>query len=93
MKLSKERVSYLSKILVNDLIDNRYLSPKVPKEDLIERVDKIITDDLMVEDRLNHEVKEILKSREKEIEKGNVDYHKMFLMIKNKLVKERGLVL
>ncbi len=93
MKLSKERISYLSKILVNNLIDNRYLSPKISKEDLIERVNQIIIDDLMVEDRLNQEVKEILKSYEKEIEKGNVDYHKMFLMIKNKLVKERGLVL
>ena len=57
------------------------------------KIEKIILDDLQVEDRLNAEVKEILKGYEREMEKGEVDYQKMFQMIKKQLVKERDLVL
>jgi hypothetical protein len=39
------------------------------------------------------EVKEILKGYEAEMGEGNVDYRKMFLMVKKKLVQERGLIL
>jgi hypothetical protein len=34
-----------------------------------------------------------LKTHEQEIERGRVDYQKMFTMLKQKLVRERGLLL
>jgi hypothetical protein len=34
-----------------------------------------------------------MKAYEADIEKGHVDYQKMFTMIKSKLVRERGLIL
>jgi hypothetical protein len=38
-------------------------------------------------------VRQMLKAYEQEIERGNVDYQKMFTMIKQKLVRERGIIL
>jgi hypothetical protein len=35
----------------------------------------------------------LLKSYEKEIEQGQVDYQKMFMKVKQKLVRERGIIL
>jgi hypothetical protein len=59
-------------------------------EDLIREV---ITEDLQVEDRLNDEVKALLRAFSNEFNKGEADYHKMFTMVKRKLVQERGLIL
>jgi len=56
-------------------------------------LNQTITEELMVEDRLNAEVRELMKNYETEIQRGGVDYQKMFTMIKNRLVKERGLIL
>jgi hypothetical protein len=56
-------------------------------------LDRAITDELMVEDRLNAEIRDLMKQYESEIERGHVDYQKMFTMIKSKLVRERGLIL
>jgi hypothetical protein len=56
-------------------------------------LDQAITDELSVEDRLNAEVRQMLKAYDKQIEQGQVDYQKMFLMVKQKLVRERGLIL
>jgi hypothetical protein len=46
-----------------------------------------------VEDRLNEEVREFLKGHASEIEKGRLDYRRLFDLTKQKLVKERNLVL
>jgi len=54
---------------------------------------KLIYDDLIVEDRLNEEVREILEQYQDEIDDKNLEYSSLFKMIKRKLVKERGLVL
>ncbi len=64
-------------------------SPKA----LVEELDRAITDELTIEDRLNAEVRELMKTYEAEIDRGGLDYQKMFTMIKNKLAKERGLIL
>ncbi len=93
MRLSKERITLLSKALADKLIEGKYIEPVIAKDPFIARMGHIITEELIIEDRLNQEVKGLLSAYEREIEKGNVDYWKMFNMIKSKLVKERGLVL
>lgn len=93
MKLSKERISIIAKALTGRLIDGQYIKPLVSKEHIVSRVEYIITNDLSIEDKLNEDVKKLLKAYEREIEKGEIDYWKMFNMIKNKLAKERGLIL
>jgi len=63
------------------------------KNALVQALNQTITEELMVEDRLNAEVRELMKNYEAEIQRGGVDYQKMFTMIKSRLVKERGLIL
>jgi hypothetical protein len=46
-----------------------------------------------VEDRLNADVREMLKQFDQEFAAGRADYQKMFSMVKQKLIKERGLIL
>ncbi len=83
----------MTELLVSRLQDEGYAELVGEKTTLIEALDRTITDELLVEDRLNAEVRELMKRYETEIERGQVDYQKMFTMIKNKLVKERGLIL
>lgn len=63
------------------------------RQALVEALDHAITEELSVEDRLNAEIRTLMKTYTAEIERGNVDYQKMFTMIKKKLVAERGLIL
>lgn len=93
MKLSKERIDHLAGSLAGRLQEEGYVELSGPKQAFIAALDQVITEELMVEDRLNAEVRGLMKTYEAEIERGHVDYQKMFTMIKNKLVKERGLIL
>lgn len=69
------------------------IRPKIPVQKLIDQTDAILLDELMVEDRLNDEVRELLKKHENDIERNRMDYRKLFELTKQKLVKERNLVL
>ena len=93
MRLTTDRIAHISKSLATRLTEGGYIEPHIPANDLISRIDQIITEELMVEDRLNREVAELLNAHERDIEKGKVDYNTMFNMIKRKLVKERGIIL
>lgn len=93
VRLSSERIAILSKTLADKLIEGKYLEPVIPKDQIIAKMEHIIREELMIEDKINQEVKGLLSAYEREIERGGIDYNKMFNMIKNKLIKERGLVL
>jgi hypothetical protein len=93
MRITKERVHFISKTLLERLLEQNLITVQIPKEELVRRIEHVVTEELMIEDRLDLEVKEILKGYEAEMGEGNVDYRKMFLMVKKKLVQERGLIL
>jgi len=93
MRLSKERVRHMAESLAGRLQQEGHIELIGDRNALVAGLDQAITDELSVEDRLNAEVRQMLKAYDKQIEQGQVDYQKMFLMVKQKLVRERGLIL
>jgi hypothetical protein len=93
VKLSKARVGHLAESLISRLQETDHLDILGEKKAVIEALDRAMTAELSVEDRLNAEIRELMKQYDVQIERGGVDYQKMFTMIKSKLVKERGLIL
>ena len=93
MRLSKERVKHMAESLAARLIQEGHVVLTGTHKALVDALDHVVTEELSVEDRLNSEVRQLLKSYEREIESGQVDYQKMFTMIKQKLVRERGIIL
>ena len=83
----------MAKRIIEDLIKRAYISPRISEEELIEMTHDVLLDELMVEDRLNEEVREILKKYESEIEGKRLDYKTLFDLTKRKLVKERNIIL
>jgi hypothetical protein len=93
MRLKRERIVKLARNLGEGLLKKGLVALDVPVEQVVQRIDRVLHEELQVEDRLNEEVREILKSYDEQIRNGSVDYQKMFQMIKSKLVKDRGIVL
>jgi len=93
MKLKKERVTLLASNIIEGLLKSGLIVASVPAEELVKKIENTITDDLMIEEKLNEEVREILKSHSKQLEKESVNYQRMFQMVKDKLVRERGIIL
>ncbi len=93
MKISKERVHHIAVLVVERLHKDGKLTVAGPQERVVTNLDKVMTDELSIEDRLNQEVRTLLKQFDAEFEKGKADYQKMFGMVKKKLIRERHLIL
>jgi hypothetical protein len=79
--------------VVDTLTAEELIITELDRDQLIQAVEDIITEELSVEDRLNEEVREMLKQYETEIDKGRLDFRKLFDLTKKKLVRERNIVL
>lgn len=93
MRLKKEMIELLTDKLTSSLLDEEFIIFTEDSSKLKEILRDIIIEDLMIEDKLDEEVKKIIASHANEMDTGNVDHRRMFQMIKKKLVRERNLVL
>lgn len=75
------------------LFSEELIVPDVDRETLQSEIEALMTQELEVEDRVNDEVREILKKFESDIERGRLDYRKLFDMTKQKIVRERNIVI
>lgn len=93
MRIPKPWVPILAKHIMGSLASKEMVRPLVQEDKLLAVTEEVLMDELMVEDRLNDEIRELLKRHESDIEKGRMDYRKLFEMTKQKLVRERNIVL
>ena len=93
MRLRKEFVEKISKKIVQSLIDKNLIIWEDSPEKLEAIINNLIVKDLMVEDQLNDEVKQLLESRTEDYERSMMDYGRVFQLVKSKLVRERGLII
>ena len=93
MRVQKEFIEAISKKVVRSLIDKDLIIWEDTTDKLETIISGIITEDLMVEDLLNEEIKTLLESKTEEYERSMMDYGRVFQMVKSKLVRERGLIL
>jgi hypothetical protein len=92
MRLTSDEIEYISRKIVKTLS----AEGKLEMDDegrVVEAIGKVITDEMMVEDRLNEEVREVLLQHASEMERSNITYTEMFKMVKKKLAREKGIIL
>jgi hypothetical protein len=93
VRLRQEEIDYTVWSIVRKLKESGGVVFLGSDDELLEQLRKALINELVVEDELNREVDRILQDHQNEIQRESVDYRRMFQLIKNKLKKERGLVL
>jgi len=92
MQFSKEYVGYLSRVITKKLIDGEFIETSNPEE-VRERVNAALLDELTLEDRINDDVRTILETYSEEMRLSGANYQEMFKKIKNELVRKYKAVL
>ena len=93
MRIPKSWIPVISKRITDALFSEELIVDDVDPKKLATEIELLMTAELEVEDRVNDEVREILKQFDKEIESGRLDYRKLFDMTKQKLIRERNIVI
>lgn len=92
MRLRRELVEHMAGRMAAGLLDDRLVSG-VALPVLAGRLASALLQDLAVEDRLNAEVREIMRQHAADIDRGGVEVQELFKKIKAKLVRDRKLIL
>jgi hypothetical protein len=93
MRLPRAWIPMIARTIVDSIVKSDAATFKADKSAVTDAINEIVLSELMVEDRLNEEVREILKKFEADIEKGRLDYKQLFDLTKKKLVRERNIIL
>jgi len=67
--------------------------PLPDKNKLVEGITTLLTEEFLLEDKLDQEVRELLNQHIEKIRNENIEYQTMFKMIKTKLAREKDIVL
>ena len=92
MRLTRNQIEVITQNLVHGLMKEGTISTEEPGA-VIERLSAVFEGDLAAEDRLNEEVREILQKHGDEMARGDINYQEMFRKVKNKLARDRDLIL
>ena len=93
MRLKKEQIQKIASLLTTELQKQKAASFKVSEEKIRERIQEIITQNMMEEVKLEDDVRKLMEQYRAQINSGQLDSQKVFQMIKKQLVKERNLVI
>jgi hypothetical protein len=93
MRIPKSWVPVLAKEILQELLRKGSVELNDSTEQVTQVLEELILEELMVEDRLNDEIRELLKQYDSEIEKGRLDYRRLFDMTKQKLIRERNIII
>jgi hypothetical protein len=91
MRVPKKMAEDMAAQIVQDLV-SRDMIDHPDKDRLFQLVHQVLIDELMVEDKIDEEVRQILSEHVDEIQQANVQYHEMFKKVKAKLQRERNLI-
>ena len=90
MLLPKEFIDYLARQIVKRLTPHAIEAGH--PQTAVQAIGELITEELVVEDRLNDEVREILSQYTDYMRREGVSYQEMFRRIKNTIITQRKVV-
>lgn len=92
MRLNSEQIEIIANRVVRGLSKRGFFD--FDDADEVETmVRDVITEELRVEDKLNDEVRDLMREHMVRIRRADVEYHEMFKVIKARLAKERDIIL
>ena len=93
MKVSPKQVEQMAAAVVAGLLEKGLIQPRGTREALETAVRQAIAEDLAAEDALDQEVERLLAPHAAKMDEEGADYRRMFALLKQKLARERGIVL
>ena len=93
MRRREEIAGRFAEVLVKRLVERKLIGLRGAEAPAREAVRKVIAENLIQEERIDAEAREILQGHSKEIRDTALDYSRIFNLVKGKLARDRGFIL
>ena len=92
MRLTHDQIGYIAQRVVRGLLKEEMIIADNP-EQVIDTLVKVFLEDLEAEERLNEEVRDMLKGYADEINRGMLNYQELFRKAKAKMARDRKMII
>ena len=92
MAMPREFVAYLARQVVKRLLEAKLIQFEQP-EYVLEVISQVMLDEVMIEDKINDEVRRILEEHGNEMKQMGASYEEMFKKVKKQIVRDRQVIL
>ena len=92
MRLSPDEIEFIARKIVKTLVAAERLEVD-DQTRVAHGIARVISDELLIEDKLNEEVRDILSQHTSQMERSDITYSDMFKKTKRELAKKKGIVL
>jgi hypothetical protein len=93
LKVREEQLHHICRTLLSRWKEKGMIRPKAPVDVLLAKMIGEVTADIRREEALDREVEALLEKHSREMSQSQASSHLMFQKIKDRLAKERGIVL
>lgn len=90
--MPRELVAYLAKQILKRLLEGKLIQYDQPAY-VLEVISQVMLDEIMIEDRINDEVRKILEEHGSEMKEMGASYEEMFKKVKKQIVRDRQVIL
>jgi len=92
MRLSEERIEFIAKEIMNELLGRKLIRYRDYSTHLTTKIARLIQKDLQTEDEIDAEVERIIESMKRKIPKGSSEWNSLFIARKEELAKKKNYV-
>jgi hypothetical protein len=93
LKVREDQINRICRTILSRWIEKRMIRPKASHDVLLAKMAGEFTKDFKREEALDREVEALLEKHSRELSQTQASAHLMFQKIKERLAKERGIVL
>jgi hypothetical protein len=93
VRVSSKQIEQMAAAVVAGLLEKGLVQPKGTREALESAVRDAIAEDLAAEEALDQEVERLITPHAARMDAEGADYRRMSSLLKQKLARERGIVL
>ena len=90
--MPREFVAYLARQVLKRLLEAKLIQYDQPAY-VLEVISQVMLDEIMIEDRINDEVRQILEKHGAEMNQLGASYEEMFKKVKKQIVRDRQVIL
>jgi len=93
MKLQTEEITKLAKSVYRELVREDMIEILTSEAEILQKIEGILIADAKKEVAIENEAKKMMQKFEKQVQSGEIDYQKMYGMVKKQLMKEKKFIL
>jgi hypothetical protein len=89
MKLKPQQIKKLTRSVYEKLTQKKLIQILSTEKAVLDKIESIIMADAKKEEEIETLTKKMMEKFEPQVESGEIDYHKMYGMVKKQIMKEK----